>query len=187
MKLVHAINALLLLALIGLSLHVYPDLPDRIPLHFGVDGTPDRWGRRMMLSWMILPLAGAAAVLSLYGVASFIAGRPHAFNGPNRKKLLELPQALQARVMRGASDMMYVTSLVLLVMFNFMQYGAWQSAHSGAGSRAMVIGAFFGLVAVPFVAIGWLIVMQRRLARAWREHQAAERDGHPDRAGADRS
>jgi hypothetical protein len=40
MRLVHAVNALLLSGLFGLSFLVYPELPDRIPLHFAADGTP---------------------------------------------------------------------------------------------------------------------------------------------------
>lgn len=40
--------ALLILALmLGLAAWAWPTTPDRVPVHWGIDGTPDRWGTRV--------------------------------------------------------------------------------------------------------------------------------------------
>lgn len=176
MRLVHAANALLLLALLGLSLYVYPELPDPIARHFGADGAPDRWGDRTLLSWMLLPLIGATSVGALYVVGWYLPGRPEALNMPDRRKLLELPQPLQAHVLSAAVDMVHVTALLLLLMLCSIQYGAWESAHSGTGSRVLMAGVVFGLVVVPLVTIAYIVVIQRRVDSAWREHRATAPD-----------
>ncbi|HSJ32502.1 MAG TPA: DUF1648 domain-containing protein [Longimicrobiales bacterium] len=62
MRAVHLITGVLLVATVGLSVYVYPELPERIPLHFRADGTPDRWGDRSWLTWLLLPLIGAATI-----------------------------------------------------------------------------------------------------------------------------
>ncbi|HSK20796.1 MAG TPA: DUF1648 domain-containing protein [Longimicrobiales bacterium] len=167
----HLITGVVLVATLGLSLYVYPELPERIPLHFAADGTPDRWGARSLLKWLLLPLIGAATIGLLYGVAWFLPGRPHLLNMPDKKKLLELPRPLQDRVLAAAVAMMYYTALALAVMFASIQYGAWVSATTGTSSSATVVGIIFALVVMPFVTIGFLVVIQRRLDEAWREYR----------------
>jgi uncharacterized membrane protein len=173
MKLVHALNAMLLAALIGLSLYVYPEVPAEIPLHFGADGVADRWGGRTLLSWMMLPLIGTATVLLIYGVAALMPRRPQSFNMPDKRKLLELPPPLQRWVIAGASNMLHVMTLTLLIMFCGIQYGTWEAAQTRSGSQMIMASIIFSLVVTPFVTIGLLIVSQRRMDRAWRAHQAA--------------
>jgi uncharacterized membrane protein len=171
MKLVHALNAALLLGMIGLSIYVYPQLPERIPVHFGADGTPDSWSRRTLLTWLVLPLVGTASTAVMYGVARFMPQHPRWFNMPDRKKFLELPSALQRRVIGAVADMMYVMALTLLVMVSAMQYGAWQSAQTGLGSGWMVAGALVALVATPLQLAFFWVHIQRRQDAAWREYR----------------
>jgi hypothetical protein len=51
-----------------LLLRAWNLLPDRIPVHFGFDGLPDRWGRRRQ-AWI-----GPALALVIYGVLSHASG-----------------------------------------------------------------------------------------------------------------
>lgn len=176
MKLVHAANALLLAGLVGLSYYVFPELPERIPQHFGMDGAPDRWSERTLLSWMLLPLMGAATATMLYAVGLYLPRHPESLNMPDRKKLLELPRELQSYVLEAAVNMVHVTTLGLLVMFCSMQYGAWESARTGARSSALVAGVILGVAVMPFLAIGCIVAIQRRMDRAWREYQGMSTD-----------
>jgi uncharacterized membrane protein len=172
MRLVHAANLMLLAALLGLSLYIYPELPDRIPLHFGADGTPDRWGNRALHSWMALPVIGSASVLMLYAIGWLLPARPNWLNMPDRKKLLALPPEHQRPVLQSAGNMLYILALQMLIMFCAMQYGAWESAHTGMGSDTLMAGVIFGLVSTPFVTIALFVVVQRRMDAAWRAFQA---------------
>lgn len=59
------------------SLLIAPSvLPDRVPLHFGVDGQPDRWGS----PWELLLVPVIA--LGLFALLSFVARIPHHYNYP---------------------------------------------------------------------------------------------------------
>lgn len=176
MRIVHALNGLLLTALIALSLYVFPDLPSDVPLHFGADGTADRWGARTLLRWMTLPIAAAATAALLYGVAAFMPGRPQSFNMPEKKKLLELPAPLQRWVIGGAVNMLHIMTLTMLIMFCGLQYGTWETAHTRTGSSLIVASVIFTLVVTPFETIALLIVSQRRMDRAWRAYQATSAD-----------
>jgi len=51
----------ILLALVGLLCFYFPALPDTVPLHFGVTGSPDRLGARSNI--FIVPLIGLATLL----------------------------------------------------------------------------------------------------------------------------
>ena len=57
------VNIVLLLCMIGAALAVWPDLPDRIPVHFGIDGRPDGWAEKSLTSWFLLP--GVAVALTV--------------------------------------------------------------------------------------------------------------------------
>ena len=51
-------------------------LPRRVPIHFGFDGAPDRWGSPVHL--LALPAIG----LVLYALLSLLARFPHVYNYP---------------------------------------------------------------------------------------------------------
>jgi uncharacterized membrane protein len=172
MKLVHLLNAILLLGLLGVSALVYPDLPERIPLHFAADGQPDRWGDTTFLSWMLLPLAAVAVVLLTYGCAWYVATRPKNINMPDRKKLMQLPAHLQQWVVSAVVDMVHIVTLTVLTMFCAIQYAAWESAHTGSASSVIHVALVLGLVGMPFLAIATFVVTQRRMNRAWTKWQA---------------
>jgi len=45
------------LAAVGFALAHYADLPERIPTHFDISGTPDVWSERSLVQILILPAA----------------------------------------------------------------------------------------------------------------------------------
>lgn len=71
----HPVNAFLLGSLWIASAAVFASLPDRIPMHFGLGGTPDRWADRTLGSWMALPIiaSGQAASLPWWAMGSVLA------------------------------------------------------------------------------------------------------------------
>lgn len=172
----HLLNGLLLTLLVGGSLFVYPDLPDRIPLHFGADGQADRWGDRTLLSWLLLPLIGAATAALMTGIGIMLPRNPKLINMPDKDRLLQLPDYLQRWVIEGVAATLHVMTFVMLVMFTTMQYGAWRTAVSGDGSSMVTTGAIIALVVLPLVAVVMLVVMQRRMDAAWKQHRAQLED-----------
>jgi uncharacterized membrane protein len=56
MKLMHSLWILCIFSIIG-TFVVYPDLPDQIPIHWGIDGQVDRYGNKMFAFFSaLLPL-----------------------------------------------------------------------------------------------------------------------------------
>lgn len=170
-RLLHVLNGLLLTLLVGGSLYVYPDLPDRIPLHFGADGAADRWGERSLLSWMAMPAIAAVTTVALMVLGTLLPRRPTWINMPDRDRLLKLPVRLQRRVVEGVAHTLYLTAFMTLLMFIVLQYGAWLTATGGDGSGAIMTGLVLAVVGLPIVAVSALVVMQKRMDAAWREHQ----------------
>lgn len=168
MRLLHALNAALVVALVAFSLYIYPELPERIPRHFGAGGTPDAWGDRTLSSWLLLPLIGVGSAALMYVIAALLPTRPHLLNIPDRKKLLELPPGLQQHVLREAAAMLYATAFVMLLMFAAIQYGAYESALSGERSGAVVAGIILGIAGMPLVLVIYMVRIQRRLDEAVR-------------------
>lgn len=172
----HLLNGLLLSALVGGSLFVYQELPERVPLHFGADGTPDRWADSTLLSWMTLPMIGLATAALMIGIGIMLPRNPKWINMPDKDRLLRLPDYLQQWVIEGVSVTLHTMTLVTLTMFAVIQYGSWLTAVSGDGSSVVTTGVIIGLVVLPLVSVLMLVVMQRRMDAAWKQHQAAMSD-----------
>ena len=69
-------TAALLLALFLVVASGWRELPERVPIHFGVDGNADAWGNR--ISSLLLPLIAVV----LYGFLTALSRFPHSFNYP---------------------------------------------------------------------------------------------------------
>lgn len=170
MKSVHATNLLLLSALFTLSVVVYSELPERIPVHFGPAGDADRWGERSLLRWLLLPLMAGVLCATLYVAAWFTARDPQHVNMPDKKKLLQLPRDSQLWVLQGITHPLYLIALVLNIAMCLFQYGAYLTAMTLDGRPAILAGLLLALLAGPFSVVGLLLSFQRRMDRAWRQH-----------------
>jgi uncharacterized membrane protein len=53
-KLLLGLNIVVCLGIWGISCFYYPKLPDRVPIHFGSSGKPNRWGKKSPLI-LVLP------------------------------------------------------------------------------------------------------------------------------------
>jgi phosphate/sulfate permease len=166
----HVLNAAAVLWLLAFSLYVYPELPARIPTHFGADGTADAWRDRTLLTWLLLPLLGIATAALLYGIGALLPSRPHLLNIPDRKKLLELPPVLQRPVLLEAAGLLYATTLMTLAMFVAIQHGAYDAAMNAGRSASVLSGVVIGLIGMPAVLVVYLVRIQRALNAAWRSH-----------------
>ncbi|HUF50691.1 MAG TPA: DUF1648 domain-containing protein [Longimicrobiales bacterium] len=175
MKTIHACNLVLLTALITLSIIVYPQLPDRIPLHFGAGGEADAWGERTLLRWLLLPLIATGICLLTYAGAWFSARDPKRVNMLDRKRLLQLPRESQLWVLQGLANPLYIMALVVNVSMCLFQYGAFRTAVDDSGRAAILAGLLLALLSGPFLLVGLLLSVQKRLDRAWQQWVTAGR------------
>ncbi|RRB02350.1 DUF1648 domain-containing protein [Larkinella rosea] len=119
------LNALTLLFLIGqlaLIIGYYPQLPETIPVHFGLEGKPDRWGGRGNL--LVVPAISTFLYLLFWGVRQIPAdfyNMPAPLTPENRE-----------RQVRNSHEMMAMTTVVIMI---FMLWTLWDWARSAANAQ----------------------------------------------------
>lgn len=143
-------------ALAALGIHgviialYYPGLPDRIPIHFGIDGTPDGWGEK----WVLLLLLGIT--VGMYALLRFITTigpDKYTYSTPltpqNRGKQFQLSRQLIFMINAGTMILFLIISWAIIQTAK----GNW----NGLGSWFWVV-----LVVLIFVPIGYTLVVSQK-------------------------
>jgi uncharacterized membrane protein len=100
-----------LLMLFGIPAIFYYSLPESIPVHYGFDGVPGRYGPRNMI-WL-LPGIG----IVLYAGMMWLVNYPHLFNYPVRLTTKNI-----YRQYRYAQRVLRMITTLAVVMFAFLNY-----------------------------------------------------------------
>ncbi len=106
-----------LLLLITLPAYYFPQLPDTIPTHFGINGQPDAFGSKYQL-W-ILPAVG----IVLFTGLSILARFPHVFNYPGK-----ITPENAAEKYRMAVQLIRVLNVFLVFVFVYITLTAIRTA-----------------------------------------------------------
>ncbi|ACZ37661.1 DUF1648 domain-containing protein [Sphaerobacter thermophilus] len=129
-----------LLALIGIIvtvailLYAWPDLPDRVPTHFGVTGEPDSWGSKT--SVLFPPLV----MMALYAGLTILNRFPHIFNYPR-----VITEENAPRQYRLARTLMTWLKAELVWLFAFLE---WSIVRTAQGESTGI-----GVVFLPVMLI----------------------------------
>lgn len=129
----------LIFELLVIAMH-WGELPERIPVHFGVSGDPDAWGSRKML--LLLPLVSGAMYLFL----TLLARSPQHFNYPfeitqeNAERQYAIGQSLVAWV---KAEAVWLFAIVTWVTCRVAVRGA---GGLGAAFLPSVIVVLFGTI-----------------------------------------
>lgn len=80
----------------------WPQLPERIPIHFNASGEPDRWVERSIGAWFLSPLVVAGLCLFVGAIARWIdrlaRSTPEIVNVPRKDLFLRLSPEARAKV-----------------------------------------------------------------------------------------
>jgi len=143
-------------ALAALGIHgvlialYYPGLPDQIPIHFGIDGTPDGWGEK----WMLLLLLGIT--VGLYALMKFITtigadkyNYPVTITPQNKEKQYQLSRQL-----------IFMMNAGIMVLFLIITWAIIQTAKGNWNG----LGYWFwlALVVLVFVPIGYTLLASQK-------------------------
>ena len=112
-----AISAAGILALIILVIISWPELPDKIPSHFGASGTPDAWGSKTSV-WF---LTGTG--VGLYALLTIVSRFPHTFNF-----LWAITEENAERQYQIARTMVGGLKAEIIWLFVYMEFGMIQVA-----------------------------------------------------------
>jgi uncharacterized membrane protein len=113
------------LALWGLAVWLWPQLPERIPMHFDVTGVPDRIVERTPFNWFLLPALGTA-VAGLLGwflpwwLRHLARKRPTAINLPDRELFLKLSAEERERSLVPMCVTLRIAAVEVTILFAFM-------------------------------------------------------------------
>jgi uncharacterized membrane protein len=130
------------------ALWLFPQLPERIPMHFGPDGTPDAWGSRGTIF--------IAVGISLF-MQFFLAFLPKfgASISPNVQKSKN-PEAELAWAMRFIEGVrVWVAGLFLVIV--------WNTGNVALGETAGLTWIFYTYVGVGVVVILTLAIRGSRM------------------------
>jgi hypothetical protein len=138
-NLIDALSVVVLILGWRLALSVYPRLPERVPVHFGLRGEADRWGGRWMI--FLIPIVSTAIVALDYWIFEYVSpGSPRPIPPEMRTPL----------------------HLLLLELSVIFTYITWRMSEVAFG-RARGLGGWFlpvALIAV-FATCGWMLLLGR--------------------------
>jgi uncharacterized protein DUF1648 len=138
-NLIDALSVVVLILGWALALSVYPRLPERVPVHFGLRGEADRWGGRWMI--FLIPIVSTSIVALDYWIFEYVSpGSPRPIPPETRTPL----------------------HLLLLELSVIFTYITWRMSEVAFG-RARGLGGWFlpvALIAV-FATCGWMLVLGR--------------------------
>lgn len=147
--------------LIILSVVTYPTLPERVPTHFGFDGTVTTTAARSPFEWMLLPLIAVVSVVVMHRLSRSLPDNPSRFNYPRKHDLLALPREYQAPVIEEMQRFVEVLTLVTVLILLAVQWMRW---HVATGGNSQISN--YVLLGLTVLMLPTVLVMLSRLSRA---------------------
>ena len=138
------------LAWIAWLIGIYPELPDRIPIHFNAAGEADGWGKRGMI-WT-LPLIALFTVGLVLSVPYF---NQKYVNYP--VKITEENQEKQYRLM-----VLFLNGMAIIV-FGIMWYISYVSVQTSMGRAALPMVYIWLFMGALFGWMVWYMIRARKL------------------------
>ncbi|MEN9578324.1 MAG: hypothetical protein RJA70_1333 [Pseudomonadota bacterium] len=118
---------------------VWPDLPARVPTHFGISGAPDGWGSR---AWLLaLPTLATLLFLGL----TFLERVPHLYNYP-----IEVTASNAPLVYALGRQLVLALKLIVVVAFGLVFR---TSVEVALGRAAALPGGFFPIIVGSTAAV----------------------------------
>lgn len=161
----------LALGLLVASVWAWPHLPDRIPLHFGADGLPDRWGDRSLWGWFLLPLIGLAMGALMDGIGRWSLRHPEkqTINLPQAKDLMALPVERRVPVLRKAAGLLLWVGVGIQVAFVLFQVGSFAASRGEPSQAWTLAGLAISLLGSPVAVVWGIVAISNEIARQKRE------------------
>jgi uncharacterized membrane protein len=146
----------------------YPGLPDRIPVHFGISGAPDRWGAKSEIFILVGVMWGLTIIFySLNLAMPRLARNPQYLNIPNKQAFLKLPAERQAIFFALLREFMTGMTASVNLLF-FLIVGGILRVAEGKTSGVPLKDVLAGLVALGLMMVVYfprLITLPKKLIR----------------------
>jgi len=130
-RVIQAIGLIALVALIGLPLYYFHQLPDIIPSHYGSNGEPDGFSGKRII-WT-LPIIGIILNVGLHCLNKY----PHTFNYPQK-----VTEENAKRLYTTATKVIRFLNAQIAIVFAYITYSTIHAAlgtKSGLGKSFLLI------------------------------------------------
>ena len=125
-RLVHILNFLMLVFIFALAIESFDRVPDPMPVHYDLNGNPDRWAAKSMAGWLVVPFIALGNTIFMYLIGMcfpWLKDYPHLTNLPKKQKekYLTLTPEQRLSVLKSMQVYMYwfpVTINMLFVWFS---------------------------------------------------------------------
>jgi uncharacterized membrane protein len=175
------VNTALMLGMVVVAIWVWPRLPDQIPTHFGLDGQPDAWSEKSLLSWFLLP-AVAILLVAMMGVLRWVLPKkPRWVNLPDKTRLTDLPEVARGPVLEMLSGFLAVVQTEMLIIFALIQYGTYRGAMGQESQGVMILVLILAIMASPALLVVFFLSLQRALDKG---KELAKEQGEQREPGA---
>jgi len=133
-----AVTILLIVGLIGFSVWAWGRLPEQIPTHFGIDGRPDAWSARSLVSWFLIPAFAVAITLVMLGARTLCRKFPQLVNLPSGTRLADMPEPARQPILAELAGFLALVQTQILIIFGIIQVATFRAA-MGSESRGLMI------------------------------------------------
>ena len=116
------------------AMAAWPHLPDRLPIHFGLQGTPDGWARRSIAAVFVLPLMALILGPAIAALGMLSVGPKH-LPSPDR---VQLRGALPPLAIFLAGIALLMSGLMFGISHGALRVG---QGHAAGLGRWPIIGA----------------------------------------------
>lgn len=182
MHIVRTLNLALVMISFVFAAATYGALPETIPTHIDLGGTPSNLTERSLLGWFALPLIDLASLALLMWLGAMLPSHPGWFNFPEKEKLLALPSEYRAPAIAAMRLTLDVTLLGMLMTLLVVQLLFWRTA-MGHRPGLLAVAPFIGVLITPVV----LILVSRVTDATEREAKRWAANGGTPEAGKART
>lgn len=157
-------SILTLAALWVLAVVVWPELPDRFPVHFNIRGEPDRFARKDLANWYMLPLIGAGMTAFLLGLTFAIRplarGEAKSLSVPRKKDFVRLPPEARARALMPLWALLWGTPAPMNLIFVYIVWGTYSVATKRPATLSMTPMIVALVLVFAWTAVGIIALRQ---------------------------
>jgi uncharacterized membrane protein len=149
------LNAVLLGLLVAASIAVWPMLPERLPVHFDLAGTPTRWARASAAAWFGLPALAALLGLLLAWLPRAARKNPSLWNVPEKALFVRLSPEGRAPFQEAMARIVAATAVLMTLTFAALQAVMYLTAAGRMTEPALLMSV---AISLPVAAILWIAV-----------------------------
>jgi uncharacterized membrane protein len=146
-----------------MTLYLWNSLPDKIPTHFGISGTPDAWSSKSPLALLMIPLIG----LAIFALLSVLYKYPQYSSWPTTLILMTIEENKREKIFHVYREMMAFTLFAISLMFAYIQFTILATANGRAnGVDPLIMAAFLAVIITLLIYINVrMFITIRRLVK----------------------